>query len=110
LKSYVIDELRYPDYEKLKAYLDEALGQDSLGGLYWLPLPEAQLGPAQRGHDTCRPFCLALELLEDRLVCELLVRTRERVRCDCITYATPSQRDWLIGVVDAIFAKLELVA
>jgi hypothetical protein len=108
MKSYVIDELRYPDYEKLKTYLDEVYGQDTLGGLYWLPLPEKQLGPVQKSHDACRPFYLALELLEDRLVCELLVRTRERVRCDCIAYATSGQREWLIGVVDGIFDKLEL--
>jgi hypothetical protein len=108
MKSYVIDELRYQDYEKLKAYLDEAYGQDVLGGLYWLPLPQDRLGPAQMGHDNCQPFYLALELFENRLVCELLVRTRERVRCDCIAYATTGQRDWLIGVVDAIFDKLEL--
>lgn len=110
MKSYVIDELRYQDYEKLKTYLDETYGQDTLGGLYWLPLPEDQLGPAQVGHDACRPFCFALELLEDRLVCELLVRTRERVRCDCIAYATPDQREWLIAVVDATIEKLELIA
>jgi hypothetical protein len=110
MKSYVIDELRYRDFEKLKAYLDETYGQDALAGLYWLPLPEEQLGPAQQGHDACRPFWLALELLEDRLVCELLVRTRERVRCGCIAYATPGQRAWLIEVVDAIFEKLELIA
>lgn len=110
MKSYVIDELRYQDYEKLKAYLDEAYGQDTLGGLYWLPLPGTQLGPAQEGHATCRPFYLALELLEDRLVCELLVRTRERVSCNCISYATDAQREWLINVVDAIFEKLELIA
>jgi hypothetical protein len=109
MKAYVIDELRYPDYEKLKAYLDEAYGQNTLGGLYWLPLPEPQLGPSQAAHGSCRPFYLALELLEDRLVCELLVRTKERVRCDCIAYATPSQRDWLFEVVDAIFEKLGLL-
>jgi hypothetical protein len=110
MKSYVIDELRYQDYEKLRAYLDETYGQDALGGLYWLPLPADRFGPAQKGHDACRPFWLALELLEDRLVCELLVRTRERVRCDCIAYATSRQREWLIEVVDAMFEKLELIA
>ena len=110
MKSYVIDELRYQDYEKLKAYLDETYGQDPLGGLYWVPLPASKLGPAQEGHGDCRPFQLALELLEDRLICELLVRTRERVRCDCIRYATAEQREWLIDMVDAIIEKLELIA
>ncbi|MDJ0784997.1 MAG: hypothetical protein QNJ22_23725 [Desulfosarcinaceae bacterium] len=110
MKSYVIDELRYQDYEKLKAYLDEAYEQDTLGGLYWMPLPEDQLGPEQVGHDDCRPFYLALELMEDRLACELLVRTRQRVRCTCMRYATATQREWMISVVDAILEKLALIA
>jgi hypothetical protein len=52
---------------------------------------------------------MALELGEDRLAGELLVRTRKRVRCDCIHYADDRQRDWLIRTVDAIFEKLEIV-
>ena len=44
--------------------------------------------------------------MPDRLVCELLVRTGNRVRCSCITYANRQQREWLIDTVDAILDKL----
>jgi hypothetical protein len=45
----------------------------------------------------------------DRLAAELLIRTRNRVRCDCIHYADERQRNWLVQTVDAIFEKLEII-
>jgi hypothetical protein len=52
---------------------------------------------------------MALGLRPDRLAGELLVRTRNRVRCDCIHYADERQRNWLIQTVDAIFEKLGII-
>ena len=110
MKQYVIDEIRPADYEKVKAYLDETFGEAGIGGLYWLPLDETLYTAVQRAHSECAPFYLALELEFDRLCGELLVRTRKRVRCDCMHYADQRQRDWLIHTMDAIFDKLEIIA
>jgi hypothetical protein len=52
---------------------------------------------------------MALELSPDRLAAEMLVRTRCRVRCDCIHYADEGQCNWLVRTVDAIFEKLEII-
>ena len=109
MKQYVIDEIRPADHDKLKAYLDDAFGRAAMGGLYWLPLDSDLLSEAQRSHTACAPFYLALELGENRLAGELLVRTHQRVRCDCIGYADARQRDWLIGRMDAIFEKLGII-
>ena len=109
MKQYVIDELRPQDYETVKAYLDEHLGDSGVDGLYWLPLDEALLSGLQQAHQGCAPFFMALELGPDRLAGELLVRTRGRVRCDCIRYADERQRNWLIQTVDAMFAKLDII-
>ncbi len=106
MKQYVIDELRYIDYEKLKAYLDEHFAVAQFDELYWVPLGDALLDTVQKEHDTCRPHYFALELFPDRLVCELLVRTQQHVRCQCIQYATREQRDWLIDLMDGILGKL----
>ena len=109
MKQYVIDEIRLQDYGKIKAYLDDTLGQSGVEGLYWLPVDASLLSEVQKAHADCAPFFMALELEEDRLSGELLIRTRKRVRCDCIHYADDRQRDWLIRTVDAIFEKLEIV-
>ena len=109
MKQYVIDEIRLQDYETVKSYLDEHFGQSGVEGLYWISLDETLLSDVQRAHQACAPFFMALELGEDRLAGELLVRTRSRVRCDCIHYADERQRNWLIQTMDAIFEKLEII-
>jgi hypothetical protein len=109
MKQYVIDEIRPPDYEKIKGYLNDTLGDSGVDGLYWVPVDEAVLSEVQLAHDACAPFFIALELGTDRLAAELLVRSRSRVRCDCIHCADQRQRDWIIQTVDAIFEKLEII-
>ena len=109
MKQYVVDEIRLQDYPKIKAYLDETFGESSIDGLYWVPVDEALLSETQQAHTACGPFFMGLELGEDRLAGELLIRSRKRVRCDCIHYADERQRNWLIETVDAIFEKLEII-
>ena len=108
MKQYVIDELRLEDYERLKGYLDERYAVKGFEDLYWIPLPQELLNDKQMAHTECHPHYLALELLPDRLACELLVRTQERIRCDCIQYATDMQRNWLIQFVDATLEQLSI--
>lgn len=108
MKQYVIDEIRAADHEKIKAYLDTEFGPAEMGGIYWIPIASEMLSELQRSHNACQPFFFALELELDRLSCELLIRTREHIQCDCINYATSSQHNWLVSIVDAVFEKLEI--
>ena len=108
MKQYVIDELRPADFEKIKAYLDAHFSVPTFPGLYWVDIEKDRLSELQKKHQTCQPHYFALELLPERLCCELLVRSREKIRCNCIQYATKNQRDWLVEVMDAIFEKLEI--
>ncbi|MFZ7128734.1 MAG: hypothetical protein ACOWWM_21475 [Desulfobacterales bacterium] len=108
MKQYVIDQLRGKDYERVKACLDDRLEAAAVEGVYCLRVPDALLTESQRGHDSCKPLYFAVELEPDRLVCELLVRTSERVRCDCMSYATEAQRNWFIETIDALFDHLEI--
>jgi hypothetical protein len=106
MKQFVIDELRPGDYEKLKTYLDDTFGAGSIDGLYWLRMAKAVLSERQSEHKACQPFYLAIDLELNRVVIELLVRTKSRVRCACMAYATEKQCTWLMRQMDAIFAKL----
>ena len=106
MKQYVIDQLNAKDSQALGAYLEHHGEPSGVEGLFWLPIGEELLTPEQQAHSDCKPFCFALELLPDRLACELLVRTRSRVRCSCIAYASPAQRNWLMDTVDAILDEL----
>jgi hypothetical protein len=106
MKQYVIDELTRDDHRKLKTHLDETYGDSGVGGIYWIPLPEEMLSGLQTAHDDCKPYSFAFELTPDRLSCELLVRTRERLHCPCMAYAGEAQRNWIIDATDAILEKL----
>jgi hypothetical protein len=109
MKQYVVDELRPDDHRKLKDYLDANFAAKGYEGLYWLPLEERLYAQVQQSHGNCQPYYFALELTPGRLACELLVRTNNRVRCDCIQYATEDQRNWLVEVVDALFERLAII-
>ncbi|MBU4345181.1 MAG: hypothetical protein L6247_03520 [Desulfobacteraceae bacterium] len=108
MKQYVIDELRPADYEKIRAYLDENLDASGLDDIYWMPLDQDILSNVQAEHTKCQPFYFAIDLEPTIMACELLVRSKNIIRCNCIGYATEKQRNWFIRVVDAIFEKLEI--
>ena len=108
MKQYVIDELRPEDHHKIKQYLDATYGLVEMGGIYWIPLAAEVLTEIQREHADCRPFYFAIDLEEERFALELLVRTKNRIRCACIGYASKDQRIWIMEVVDAIFEKLDI--
>ena len=109
MKQYVIDEIRAEDYKQIKAFLDKKYGTSELGGIYWVPVDEALLTSLQTSHPSCQPFYVALDLEPGRLCCELLIRTKQRVRCDCMGYATERQRNWIVGRIDGILKKLEII-
>ncbi len=108
MKQYVIDELRYADYEALQQYFQSHFSPSGLDGLYWIPVDADILSDIQRSHADCHPHYFAVELQPERLSCEFLVRTAARVRCNCIAYADQRQREWLLQVIDAVLEKLAI--
>ncbi|MCF8091815.1 MAG: hypothetical protein K9K21_06440 [Desulfotignum sp.] len=108
MKQYVIDGLRPEDHNRLKDYLDEHLRAAGIVGIYWLPLEKALLTPLQADHRDCAPHVFALKLEQTVLSCELLVRTKKYIRCECMAYATEDQRNWLIDQTDAILEMLAI--
>ena len=106
MKQFVIDELRPADYEKLKTYLDDTFGAGDVDGLYWLRIEKDVFSDIQKDHQECQPFYFALDLESDRVVFELLVRTKSRIRCACMAYATEAQCTWLMREMDKMFSEL----
>lgn len=110
MKQYVVDELRPSDYDVLKAYLNEHLNFAGFDGLYWKPVDEALLTTTQALHIHCKPLYFTLTLAPESLTCELLVRTRNKMQCDCMGYATTAQRNWIVGWTDNLFRTLGIIA
>lgn len=108
MKQYLIDGLSPYDYERLKKYCDETFGIASLGSIYWVEIDPILLNPMQKSHTECQPYYFALELDEQNLSCELLVRIKKSIKCDCMAYADKRQREWLMDKVDAILDTLDI--
>ncbi len=108
MKQYVIDELRPKDYETIRTYMDKNFNSSNVGGIYWLQLDQNILTEVQKKHAECQPFYFAVDLEQNLMAFELLVRTKNRIRCNCMGYATEKQRNWLIGFADSIFDKLKI--
>jgi hypothetical protein len=51
---------------------------------------------------------MALEVLEDGLKLELLVRARNKMRCSCVCYATTDQRNHMLDYLDNFINDLEI--
>jgi hypothetical protein len=109
MRQYRVDELRPDDVKKLKTYMDEQHGPCQVEGLYWIPLEVALLDHVQKAHIDCRPFCFAVELKPTSIVFELLIRTRNRMRCDCIRYANPAQRERIFQFADSMLQTLKIL-
>lgn len=106
MKQYVIDEFRPGDADNLKNYLEKNFGPAELKSVFWIPLPGELLSATQTAHQECQPFYFAVDINDTRIACELLVRTRNTIRCSCIGYATTRQREWFLSHIDAIFERL----
>jgi hypothetical protein len=109
MKQYRIDELRPKDYESLKTYLDEDFGPSQMEGIYWIPVHDDLLDEVQSAHTDCQPMYFAVELKQEAISFELLIRTRNRVRCDCIHYANALQRQSIISFADTMFETLKIL-
>lgn len=114
MRSYILEDLSEDDLKKIAASLDEMQLRGPLDGIYYLPLPEDLFQAEQNAHkDDCGPYFMALELVsgpsemsECHVRLELLVRARNKIRCSCVTYATPEQRRHMIDYLDQFLDEL----
>lgn len=105
MRQFLIDELSQQERDNIDSYLKRSLKPGALEGLFWLPVPDDLLSSAQQGHNDCGPFYFAVSLEEEALRFELLVRSQTNLHCDCIAYATPAQREFVLSFADTLLAK-----
>jgi hypothetical protein len=108
MKQYLIDEIARADLPRIKNYLNDRAKTSGLEGIWWVELGQEQLAAAQAAHPECQPHCFAVELGRNFLKFEFLIRSRQTMRCSCIGFATPSQREWIMNFADTLVADLEL--
>jgi hypothetical protein len=109
MRSYYIDEFVPGELERLGERLDSMEFSAGMEDLYWLPVPQSLLTPIQQQHEReCGPYVLALEILDEALRLELLVRARNKLRCDCVAYAEQRLVNHMIGYLHELLDELEI--
>jgi hypothetical protein len=105
MRQLFIDELTREERANVDSYLKRTLKPGPIDGLYWLAIPQDLYGAAQQGHDTCGPFYFAIELQEDAVRFEFLVRSQTNLHCSCIAYASPAQRNFILQFADKLLVE-----
>ena len=108
MRQYLLDEIRRSDYPRIRDYLSERAQASGLQDVWWVDLPADLLSSEQFEHLDCQPFRFAIELGDEYLRIEFLIRSRNTMRCSCIDYATRQQRDFILAFVDRLVDYLVL--
>ena len=110
MRQILIDELSKEERANIDSYLKRTVQAGAIDGMYWLKVPDDLYGPYQLGHDECGPFYFGIELEDEKVVFELLVRSQTNLHCSCICYATAAQRDFLLRFVDQLLESEKIRA
>ncbi len=110
MRQFVIDELSILERDNLESYLKRSLEPGPMAGIFWIELPDDLVAEAQRGHESCGPFYLAVEIEERRICFEMLVRSKTNLHCTCIAYATSVQRQLVLDFIDRMLEEEQIRA
>lgn len=109
MRLYLLEDLTGEDITAISKRFNELELAGSMEGIYWLPCPQDLLSETQQAHaDECGPHCMAVEIDSSTLRMELLVRARNKLRCECVSYASPELRTHLIQYIDNMLAELNI--
>ncbi len=108
MRQYVVDELRKGELDRVKQYLEKQCEPGGVDRLYWLEIPDDLLSDIQIDHRDCRPFCIGIEVTDDSVVFEMLIRSRQKLRCSCIAYASEQQRQFILNFADRLVKETEI--
>ncbi len=105
MRKIVLDEISKADVEKVRSYLNGHAMLSEVEDLYWVELGEEELDEKQRRHEACKPYRFAVEVCDESVHAEFLIRSATTMRCDCIGYATPRQRDVILRFCDTLIER-----
>lgn len=106
MRQYLLDEISRGDIPRIRDYLNEHALAAGLEDIWWVDLNEDLLSSEQFAHQACRPFRFAVELGQNFVRFEFLIRSRQTMRCACIGYATRQQRDFIMAFADRLVDDL----
>ncbi|MCT4533831.1 hypothetical protein [Halodesulfovibrio sp.] len=109
MRLYQLEDLTSDNIAAITALFNEMELAGAMEGIYWLPCPHDLLSDTQKEHtDECGPHCMAVEIDGGTLRLELLVRARNKLRCECVAYASAELRAHMIQYIDDMLTDLNI--
>ena len=108
MRSFVLDEISDSDITKIREYLSENTLSSSLENVFWINIPEDILSDLQNKHIDCQPHVFAVELGNDWVKFEFLIRSSKGMSCTCQAFATEKQVNFIHKTVDSIIDDLNI--
>jgi len=108
MRSYLVDEIISSDIEKVTAFLKENAIPSSLEQLFWVKIPQDLLNETQFEHIDCQPHAFAVEVGEDWIKLEFLVRSMKNMQCTCPDYGTEQQQRFIINFALGMLKQLDV--
>lgn len=113
MRNYLIEDIIDDNIVIIEKHLADAGYSGPIDDIFYLPVPEDMLTDEQKEHlNECGPYFLGLEVIHDlagnKLKIELLVRAKNKIRCSCVAYCTPEQRNHMLDFVDDMIKGLDI--
>jgi len=108
LRSYLVDEVSGSDIRKACEFLNRNAIRSDIEDVFWVPLPESLLSIAQVQHPHCAPHVFAIELGDTWIKVEFFVRSLASLRCECQSYTTPEQMQFIIEFLHHMLSELDI--
>ncbi|WP_319759879.1 hypothetical protein [Maridesulfovibrio sp.] len=107
MRNYLLEDIYEDDVAKIVDALKDVGFSGPIDDIFYLPIPDELLQDVQKEHmDECGPYFMALEVMENSMKIELLVRAQSKIRCECVAYATPEQRNHMLDYIDKFIMDL----
>lgn len=113
MRAYYVEDLRDETLATIEEHFKKEGFKAPIEDIYYLSIPSDLLTDEQKEHfDKCGPYFLGLEVMRNlagnKLKMELLVRAQSIIRCSCVSYCTPEQRNHMIDYLDDMIKSLDI--
>ena len=106
MRYYLIDEISLSDMEKIYEFLKHNAISSRMVKVFWVPIPKELLSDMQFQHRDCQPHLFAIELGTDQMKVEFFIRNLNNLNCQCQSYCTPEQRDFILNFSQKMIGQL----
>ncbi len=108
MRGYIIDEISKPDIIRIAEFLKKNAVSSNVENLFRIHIPEELLDRTQSGHKDCRPFRSSIEVGDDWVRAEFLIRGSGKFGCECDSYSSKEQRAFILNFMDRMIKELNI--